>query len=231
MTRFPLRTILILGAISSSGVLAAPTTTKLIRPRSMAVVDSVQALQSFNPSIGDSVPESLLPPLLPSELLPRAKLRWPNWKRMRAAVERFQEMVTKVIVRRSTKVSHQSTESIEDTELDHYIPSAQRASEASKIFKALVEATIKWENEHEDSTDLPKIVALSEKEWDFTTTRLNPQEDELVKIWRGKYSAENAAKADGIVDALSREVNSLVEEFHSITGLTVTVPNEPDEQH
>ncbi|KAJ3726830.1 hypothetical protein C8R42DRAFT_639284 [Lentinula raphanica] len=150
---------------------------------------------------------------------------------MRAAVERFQEMVTKVIVRCSSKVSHQSTESIEDTELDHYISSAQRASEASKIFKALVEATIKWENEHEDSTDLPKIVALSEKEWDFTTTRLNPQEDELVKIWRGEYSAENAAKADSIVNALSREVNSLVEEFHSITGLTVTVPNEPHEQH
>ncbi|KAJ3831762.1 hypothetical protein F5878DRAFT_647365 [Lentinula raphanica] len=47
MTRFALRTILIFGAISSSGVLAAPTLT----PPSTTV--EFQALQSSDPPIGD----------------------------------------------------------------------------------------------------------------------------------------------------------------------------------
>ncbi|KAJ3967646.1 hypothetical protein EV361DRAFT_953035 [Lentinula raphanica] len=47
MTRFALRTILIFGAISSSGVLAAPTLT----PPSTTV--KYQALQSSDPPIGD----------------------------------------------------------------------------------------------------------------------------------------------------------------------------------
>ncbi|KAJ3827260.1 hypothetical protein F5880DRAFT_1609523 [Lentinula raphanica] len=201
MTRFVLRAFLILGAISSSGVLAAPTLT----PHS--TVDSEgQALQSFDPPIGDYQP-------VVNVLETRASYGLPDWATIEATTNRAINAL-----RNSLSV----TAPQEPQEPEPYSEYTDKLNTALTTHEHVVHAIDVWMKRHRP--DLQTFILLMRPADDIDMKLLDPDfMSELNRLREGVYSRENEKKIATIVDGISEEIESLADQFRRITGLTVPI--------
>ncbi|KAJ3752992.1 hypothetical protein EV360DRAFT_74879 [Lentinula raphanica] len=200
MTRFVLRAFLILGAISSSGVLAAPTLT----PRS--TVSDIQALQSFDPPIGDSQP-------VVNVLETRASYGLPDWATIEATANRAINALRNAL---------SVTAPQEPQEPEPYSEYTDKLNTALTTHVHVVHAIDVWMKRHRP--DLQTFILLMRPADDIDMKLLDPDfMSELNRLREGVYSRENEKKIATIVDGISEEIESLADQFRRITGLTVPV--------
>ncbi|KAJ3777687.1 hypothetical protein FB446DRAFT_841455, partial [Lentinula raphanica] len=200
MTRFVLRAFLILGAISSSGVLAAPTLT----PRS--TVSDIQALQSFDPPIGDSQP-------VVNVLETRASYGLPDWATIEATANRAINALRNAL---------SVTAPQEPQEPEPYSEYTDKLNTALTTHVHVVHGIDVWMKRHRP--DLQTFILLMRPADDIDMKLLDPDfMSELNRLREGVYSRENEKKIATIVDGISAEIESLADQFRRITGLTVPV--------
>ncbi|KAJ3967647.1 hypothetical protein EV361DRAFT_871472 [Lentinula raphanica] len=187
MTRFVLRAFLILGAISSSGVLTAPTLT----PHS--TVDSEgQALQSFNPPIGDS------PPIV-NALETRAFTDGlPDW---RASVKTIVDHISKVMSDLKLSLSVNGKPFVNPV-------SRQFVDNAWRTHSAALVALYLWQ----EKNDANCLTPVEYERFKAFETSLDEHAKELERLGGkgGSYTTENADNYDLHCNALTQDVISIV---------------------